>query len=106
MSVHCPETLRRYNHYRKKDDLIVIKYSTQWCGPCKAIMPRFKELAKKYRNVYFLDVDIENKELLNHEDLNNIRSVPTFKFFINKEVKRYFSGVDMERLIRYVEKLV
>jgi thiol-disulfide isomerase/thioredoxin len=59
--VHEPKTVRRYKHYRKKDDLIVIKYGTEWCGPCKAIRPYLDQLSQEYPTVYFLDVDIETE---------------------------------------------
>jgi thiol-disulfide isomerase/thioredoxin len=104
MSVHYPETLRRYNHYRKKDDFVVIKYSTEWCRPCKAIMPEFEKLAKEYPHVYFLDVDIENEVFEDLDDLKDIRGVPTFKFFIGKEVKRSFAGADIARVREYVSR--
>ena len=53
MSVHFPVTHRRYMHYRKKDDFVVVKYGAEWCGPCKKISPLIAELAAKYKNVYF-----------------------------------------------------
>lgn len=115
MSVHFPQTYSRYMHYRKKDDFIVIKYGAEWCRPCKAIKPLMVELAKKYTNVYFLDVDIdqdsngndkteENEIMIDHPDFKNVRTIPHFKFFVNKELVREFHGADAERLKRYVSR--
>ena len=111
MSVHFPETHRRYMHYRKKDDFVVIKYGAEWCGPCKAIKPLMAELAEKYPNVYFLDVDVESPgiddedvPMVDHDDFKNIRSIPHFKFFVNQELVREFHGADAERLKRYVSR--
>ncbi|XP_038693056.1 thioredoxin F-type, chloroplastic-like isoform X2 [Tripterygium wilfordii] len=36
---------------------VVLDMYTQWCGPCKVIAPRFKELSEKYLDVVFLKLD-------------------------------------------------
>lgn len=104
MSLHTPLTLRRYNHYRKKDVLIVIKYGAEWCGPCKKANLLLETYSEKYPNVYFLDVDIENEEFSELKDMNNIRTIPHFKFFLNTELKREIVGFDPNRIKRYVER--
>lgn len=102
--LHYPETLRRYLHYRKKNDFVVIKYGAEWCGPCKEISPILIDLAKKYPNVYFLDVDIENEDILDHSDLDDVKKIPHIKFFLNGELKREIVGKDVPSLIKYVER--
>ena len=36
--------------------LVVIDYSTTWCGPCKVIAPKFEEFSEKYTDAVFLKV--------------------------------------------------
>ena len=36
--------------------LVVIDYSTTWCGPCKVIAPKFEEMSDKYPSAVFLKV--------------------------------------------------
>lgn len=36
------------------DSLVVVDYSTSWCGPCKIIAPKFEEFSEQYKNVAFL----------------------------------------------------
>ncbi|EOD14573.1 thioredoxin [Emiliania huxleyi CCMP1516] len=38
------------------DALVVVDYSTSWCGPCKIIAPKYDEMSEKYTNVKFLKV--------------------------------------------------
>lgn len=38
------------------DSLVVVDYSTTWCGPCKVIAPKFDEMSEKYSNAVFLKV--------------------------------------------------
>ncbi len=37
-------------------NLVVVDYSTTWCGPCKVIAPKFDELSDKYPDAVFLKV--------------------------------------------------
>lgn len=41
-----------------KDKLIVVDYSTTWCGPCKLILPKFEQLAEEYKDAVFLKVRV------------------------------------------------
>jgi thioredoxin 1 len=36
--------------------LVVVDYSTTWCGPCKVIAPKFDELSDAYPDSVFLKV--------------------------------------------------
>lgn len=38
------------------DKLVVIDYSTTWCGPCKVIAPKFDELSDQYPDSVFIKV--------------------------------------------------
>lgn len=55
---------------------IVLKFSAEFCGPCKAMQPKFDELARKYQEkVVFVCIDIEELEELAEE--YEVRSIPT-----------------------------
>ena len=38
------------------DSLVVVDYSTTWCGPCKVIARKFDEFSEKYPDAVFLKV--------------------------------------------------
>ena len=38
------------------DSLVIIDYSTTWCGPCKVIAPKFDELSDTYPDSVFIKV--------------------------------------------------
>jgi len=40
------------------DTLVVVDYSTSWCGPCKIIAPKYDEMSEKYTSVKFLKVRV------------------------------------------------
>ena len=69
----------------KKDELIVIDFFANWCGPCKIIGPIVEELANEYEGkatIAKVDVD-SNKEIANQY---GIRNIPTILFIKNGEV--------------------
>ena len=40
------------------DSLVIIDYSTTWCGPCKVIAPKFDELSDTYPDSVFIKVSV------------------------------------------------
>ena len=44
----------------------ILKFSAQWCMPCKMMKPIFKEVSKdeKYKNIDFIEIDIEDENLI------------------------------------------
>ena len=93
------ESVEQYEKL-KNNGFVIVDINTSWCGPCRKFAPVFEEMAINNPGVVFLSVDAEEIE---HEDCD-IKSVPTFKIFLNGEQRREFSGVDKERLERYIER--
>ena len=104
MSVHYPTTLKRYLHYRKKRDFVVVKCGSAWCSPCKKLTPILESMADKYKHVYFIDVDVDNPEIDKHEDLNNVKTLPHVKFFVNGILEREVIGLNLDKINRYVAR--
>ena len=59
----------------------LIKFGTEWCGPCKAMKPLLAELESDGITVVDVDVDV-NLELA---DVYSVRSIPLLLYFINGE---------------------
>ena len=57
----------------------VIKLSAQWCSPCRAIAPMFKELKSEFANkIQLEDIDVDNNpEIALKYD---VTSIPTILF--------------------------
>jgi thioredoxin 1 len=64
------------------DKLMVVDYSTTWCGPCKIVMPKFVALSDRYPEVLFYkcvgDLTPDGAALMKAE---GVRSVPAFHFW-------------------------
>ncbi len=70
----------------QSDDLVMVDFWADWCGPCRIIAPVVEQLADDYADkglkVGKLDVD-ENQQVAARF---GIRSIPTILFFRNGEV--------------------
>ena len=57
---------------------LLVDYFANWCGPCKALIPRLEKLESEYPNVKFVKLNVD--ENMDHSVSAGIRSVPTVIF--------------------------
>ncbi|KAJ3070310.1 Hsp90 cochaperone [Podochytrium sp. JEL0797] len=70
-----------FSTHIRSANLTVVDFTATWCGPCKAVAPRFEALAAQFPNVTFLKVDVdEMKEIAQRYE---VTAMPTFMFFQN-----------------------
>ncbi|KAL2539709.1 Thioredoxin F1 [Abeliophyllum distichum] len=81
---------------------VVLDMYTQWCGPCKAMAPKYRELSEKYLDVVFLKLDCnqENRPLAKELGL---RVVPTFKILKDSKVLKEVTGAKFDDLVVAIE---
>ncbi len=88
------------------DKITVVDFWATWCGPCRAVAPIIKELAKDYKdkvNIAKLDVD-ENPEIAKQL---NVSAIPVMYFFKNgKIVDRVLGAKPKANYVRIIEKLL
>lgn len=88
-----------------EDALVVVDYSTTWCGPCKVIAPIFEKLSEKHTDVVFVkvmgDKDAAAGELMKRE---GIRAVPAFHFWKESEKVHTFVGAKTEEIETTIEE--
>lgn len=83
--------------------LVVAKFETEWCGPCKQIRPVVDQLAKAHRDVLFARVDTDA-----HDDLAaqyHITTIPTFLFFVRGQLVDTLKGANVQHLKQKVDGL-
>ena len=82
--------------------LIIVKFSAKWCGPCKTIAPKYDALSKQFSNCLFLYIDID--ELSDASTVQDVSAVPTFKLFKKGTIVARFTGADVQKLESLIEK--
>ncbi|KAI0530695.1 hypothetical protein KFK09_000242 [Dendrobium nobile] len=82
--------------------IVVLDMYTQWCGPCKIIAPKFKELSEKYLDVVFLKLDCNQDNKALAKELG-IKVVPTFKILKGSKVVKEVTGAKLDEIILAIE---
>lgn len=88
------------------DALVVVDFSTSWCGPCKVIAPVFDEMSTKYDDVIFVkvmgDATPAASELMRRE---GITAVPAFHFWKQDKKIKFFTGAKADDLEKNILQL-
>lgn len=86
-------------HLMDSEELSVLKFYADWCGPCKSVAPRYKQLSDEFRNVKFYQSNI---------DLNlssDVEGVPTFHVIKNGNIQRKITGADINSVKNALQSL-
>jgi thioredoxin 1 len=59
----------------EENNLVIIDFWAEWCGPCRAYAPVFERVSEEYPDVVFAKVDTEVEQAL--AGSFGIRSIPT-----------------------------
>ncbi|MAG19967.1 thioredoxin [archaeon] len=84
------------------EEVVLVDFSAEWCGPCKMLEPIFEELKKEVEKVKFVTVDIDKEKELSMK--YGVRGVPCLILFKNGEVfDRLVGLVSKEQLRKWIE---
>jgi thioredoxin 1 len=61
------------------ENLTLVDFWAEWCGPCKSMHPIFESLAKQYPNVKFARVNVDQNQNISRKFA--VQSIPTFIMF-------------------------
>ena len=66
------------------ENLTLVDFWAEWCGPCKSMHPIFESLSKKYPNVKFARVNVDQNQNISMKFA--VQSIPTFIMFKSGQV--------------------
>ncbi len=63
----------------KDNEIVIIDFWAEWCGPCKSFSPIYEEVSGNHSDIVFGKVDTESQQALAGHF--QIRSIPTLMIF-------------------------
>ena len=100
--MHHPKTEDEYDRLKQSTSLAVVQFSANWCGPCRVVKPEIEKLAKEYKDVTFIYVDVDELEdLPNGRD---VKGVPTFKIYKDGMLVSYMAGANAQKVREQIEQ--
>ena len=72
-------TKETFNDTINNNDIVLVDWWAEWCGPCRSFAPVFEEASGKHPDIVFGKIDTENQPELSA--MARITSIPTIMAF-------------------------
>ena len=87
-----------------KYEKVVIKFSGNFCTPCKQIAPLYKSLSDTYTEAVFVEIDVEKADQSINQQYK-VSGIPLFVSIKNGNVVDHFTGANQDKLKQMISTL-
>ena len=95
-------TNKDFENIISNNDITLIDFYADWCGPCKALSPIIDEIAKSETHITVGKVNVEEEKELAMQ--YRVRSIPTMVIFKSgKEVNRLVGFLPKEEILAKIK---
>ena len=77
--------------FLKNNEIVLIDYYADWCGPCKKLLPLLECISKNYKNIKIIKINIDDYEDFTKK--KNVKSLPTIHFHHKGDIYHKEEGV-------------
>ena len=85
-----------------KENLVLVDYYADWCGPCQMLTPILEELSKKYETLKIVKINVDEFQQLAVQ--NKVLSIPAIKIYKDGKLVNQTVGYqeleDLEALLK------
>ncbi|NWG31943.1 MAG: thioredoxin [Rhodocyclaceae bacterium] len=100
-------TSQNFKDVINNNDIVIIDFWADWCGPCRSFAPTFEAASEKYPEIAFCKVNTEEEREMAAGF--NIRSIPTLMVFRDQIILYAEAGAlppaALDQLIEQVKAL-
>ncbi len=80
----------------KSNELVVVDFYADWCGPCKMVGPIIEQLAAEQTGVKIGKLNVDNAQGIAAK--YKVMSIPTILYFKNGEVVHKIIGLEKKEV--------
>jgi len=91
------------NFFLRSNKLLLVKFFTTWCLPCRELQKNLESLLKEKKDLVVLEVDAEKFNTLAQKPEFAVRAVPTlFLFQDGRMIKKASGSMSIHQLKEFI----
>jgi thioredoxin-like negative regulator of GroEL len=84
---------------------VVVDFWASYCRPCMDFKPTYEGMAKANQSSRIVFCAVETDKVRDCAQANNIRSIPTFHFYLNGKNHKTFTGANQANFSQALKDL-